>query len=94
MAALTRHRLSEGILSLGGVGALLVGMSMVDDTFRGGVAGVLTGGPSNALALTNVRLQRVARLVMETVGDQGNERLPLVLFSLAAIALLAFMLRT
>ena len=93
MAALTRHRLTEGILSLGGVGALLVGMSMVDDTFRGHLAGV-TGEPSNALALTRVHMHRVARLVMETAGDQANERLPLVFFSLAALALLAFMLRT
>lgn len=93
MAALIRHRLTEGILSLGSVGALLVGMSFVDDTFREHLAGVLTGGPSSALALAGVRMQRVARIAMETAGE-GKEHMALVLFSLAALALLLLMLRT
>lgn len=93
MAAVIRHRITEGIFSLGSFGALLVGMSIVDDTFREHLAGVLTGEPSSALALAGVHMQRVARIAMETVGE-GSEHIALVLFALAALALLLLMHRT
>lgn len=94
MAVLSRHRFTEGLLSVGSIGALLAAMAAIDETARRELVGVLSGEPSNKLALAGAALQRAAHLVMNTVGDYSAGHTPLVLFALAAVALFLLMRRT
>ncbi len=93
MAVLSRHRFTEGVVSVGSIGALVTAMAAIDETFRGRLMGILRGEPSNQLALAGMGLQRAAHAVMETVGDYRAVHTPLVLFVFAAVALFLLMLR-
>jgi hypothetical protein len=93
MAILNRHRITEGVLSVGSIGVLVAAMAAIDETFRGQLLGMLNGESSTQLALAGVGLQRATRMVMETVGDYRAVHSPLMFFVLAAGALFLLMLR-
>ena len=87
-----RHRVAEGLLSLGGIGAVLGGMSAIDETFRGHAAAFLGGDYSHSLAAVRVQADRLAGGILETAG-LGYEHASLALLTLAAATLVLLMLR-
>jgi len=93
MALPNRDRLIQGVLSVGSLSALVAAMAAIDETFRGQLMGILSGEPSNQLALAGVGLQRATKMIMDTVGDYRAVQTPLVFFVVAAVALFLLMLR-
>ena len=87
-------RLGNGILSVGSLSALVAAMAATDDTFRGFLAGILTAEPSSARASASASVQHMTRVVTETLALQTAGHGSLVVFALAAGALILLMLRT
>jgi hypothetical protein len=86
---------SGGLTVAGGLCALVVGLALVDERVRVRLADLATGRTtSGELASVSAKLQQLAEVVAEAVRDQSIEQAPLVIFGLAAIVLVLFMLRT
>ena len=94
VAELHHGRFAERVIVAGSACALVAAIAAIDERVRGHITSVLTGGPSADIAMAGARVQRLARLVTETVGYQGSENASLVFLVLAAVALLVLMLRT
>ena len=93
MPVLGRHRFTSGLLSVGSFGVLVVALAAIDDTFRDQLVAFLSGDPSSNLALAGTDAQRLAQMVIGTVGDYGSAHTPMVVFALVAVGLLLLMLR-
>ena len=93
MAILSRHRFTDGLLSLASIATLVGAMAAIDESVRRQLADALSGGVSNGLALAGANLQRTAHMAVGTVGDYGAANTPMVFFVLVAVALFALMLR-
>jgi hypothetical protein len=79
----------------GGMCAVLIGLAAIDGRVRGQVAQVLSGrGPSGEILEAGGRMQDLAAIMLQAAQDQSIEHAPLVIFAVAAMILVMFMLRT
>jgi hypothetical protein len=75
--------------------ALVLGLAAIDARVRAQVANVLSGrGPSGELVEAGGRMQDLAAVMLQAIQDQSIEHAPLVIFAVAAMILVLFMLRT
>jgi hypothetical protein len=90
-----RRRWSAAITAAAGAATLVVGLAALDIRVRDQVASLLSGrGPSGELVSAGSYIETLISVVATAVRDQSMERAPLVMFSLAALVLVLFMLRT
>jgi hypothetical protein len=93
--ALPRHRkLADKMVAAGSLGALLLGLAVLDERFRTTILGVLAADSSSDIAAVGVRAQRYVMSLIDTVGFGGSDHQPLVFFACAGLGLLLLMLRT
>ena len=90
-----RRAFGDTLISIGALGALLATLVLVDDRVREQVSMRFSGRtPSTELAAAGTRLGDIAHVVMMALRDRGLEHGPILIFALAAIILVVFMLRT
>jgi hypothetical protein len=77
----------------GGLLALLLGIAAIDPDVRASLAGLISGDASPQIPSIVWYLQDVARVLYQTVREQSLEHGPLMVFAIAAAALVLFMLR-
>jgi hypothetical protein len=88
--------LSSMATALAGIGAVLVGLAVMDERVRVELSRIITDGPasSNELTTMSARLEDFMVVGMQAVRDQSIEHAPLVIFALAALVLVLFMIRS
>lgn len=90
-----RPSIFGGLTAAGGVCALVAGLAVIDDRVREHVGRVATSNAAAVeLATVGERAQAFLLIVIQAVRDQSIEHAPLVIFALAALVLVLFMLRT
>ena len=95
MRTAIRRSVTSGLTASGGVLALLVGLALIDERVRERLSRLFSSrAASGEIATAGARLQEMTEVLALAVRDQSIEQAPLVIFGLAAIVLLLFMLRT
>ena len=94
MATAVKRTLSNGLLSAGSSAALVGGMAVIDETFRRTLTDVLHGQYSFAVAIPDLRLQHVMRVVSETTGFSSPSQGPIALFVALGLVLFLLMFKT
>ena len=91
-----RRPLSGGITAAAGVAALVVGLAAIDPRVREQIAGVLSrpSRSSDQIVTLGTYFENLLAIVLQALRDQSLEHAPLVIFTLAALVLVSFMLRT
>ena len=81
--------------AIAGAGALILGLAIVDERVRVQIGRVLSGrAPSSEIASIGAQLQDLLRIMWQAIQDQSVENAPLVIFSIAALVLVAWMTRS
>lgn len=90
-----RRPFAGTVTASSGLVVLLLGLALVDERVRYRLAR-LASAPSTSGEITTagLRLRELLEVVFMAVRDQSIEQAPLVIFALAALALLLFMMRT
>jgi len=89
-----RRPLGDALLSIGALAILLVALVSVDGRVREQVSVWVSAGPSIDLAAAGDQVRDLTGVIFEAARDQSIEHAPLMIFALAAIVLVLFMLRT
>ena len=90
-----RRHLTGGFTATAGVTAVIVGLAAMDDRVRDQLAHLFSGREASGEIVTaGAYLQTFVTVVIQAVRDQSIEHAPLVIFALAALVLVLFMLRT
>jgi hypothetical protein len=90
-----RRAFGDTLISIGALGALLATLVLVDDRVREQVSMRFSGRtPSTELGDASRHLGDIGHVVMMALRDRGLEHGPILIFALAAIILVVFMLRT
>ena len=87
-------RLQARILSVGCFSTLVAVMAVIDESFRGLLAGLLHAEPPAALSMTSVSIQHLGHTLVEALPVQITSQGPLVIFAVTGGALFLFMFRT
>lgn len=91
MSELTINRIFERMM-VAGTGCVLVTIvAAFDESTRGHISGVLTGQAVTELSGLGARLQHAIQTVSQAVGVQNMDS-TMVMFAVAALVLLVFML--
>ena len=89
------RRLGGAVWAAGGLLGLIAGLAAVDGRVHEQIVRLAASGlPAAGIAGAGSRVRALALIVVEAVQDQSIEHAPLVLFSLAGIALVVFMSRS
>lgn len=81
--------------AVAGAGALILGLAIVDERVRTQIGRVLSGrAPTSEMASIGAQLQDLLKIMWQAIQDQSVENAPLVIFSIAALVLVAWMTRT
>ena len=90
-----RRVVSDALISLGAVLLLLVALVSIDDRVKERVEG-LVFSPPNSSQITGVgaQIQSVSTVMYKAARDHSVENAPMVIFGVAAVVLVGFMLRT
>ena len=88
-----RSVFSDSMISLGAVLVLMVTLVSVDPRLRDQVRG-LWGAPSSSFSGMSSQVRRVSTVAYSAARDQSVANAPLTVFSIVAVVLLLFMLRT
>lgn len=84
-----------GVTAIGGAGALIVGLAIVDDRVRVELGRVFSGRPPTAeIKSLAGQVEDLLRITWHAIQDQSVENAPLVIFSIAALVLVVWMTRT
>ena len=90
-----RRANSDALISLGALALLLVALVSIDDRVRERVDRLLAAPPSSAeIAGVGNDIEKVSTEMFRAARSQSVEHAPLVIFGVAAVILVAFMLRT
>ena len=90
-----RRAFGDTLISIGALATLLATLVLVDDRVREQVSMRFSGRtPASELAGVSSKVGDVANVVMLAMRDRGLEHGPMLIFALAAIVLVLFMLRT
>ena len=88
-----RRRFKEAMLSVGALAIVLFALVSVDDRVREQFS-MRVSDPSAQLAIAGSEVRSLTSVVFAAARDQSIEHAPLMIFVLAAVVLLLFMLRT
>ena len=90
-----RRAIGDATITAGSALALVTTLVLLDERVRDAIGAVMDPRhPGTALAGLGDRAREVAAIVIVAARNQSFEHAPLVIFSLAAIVLVIFMLRT
>lgn len=90
-----RRVVSDALISLGAVLLLLVALVSIDDRVKERVEGMLLSPPnSSQIAGVGAQIQSVSTVMYKAARDHSVENAPMVIFGVAAVVLVGFMLRT
>jgi len=89
-----RRAVSETAISIGALGVLIVALGLSEGRVRDQLATHLSSTPAAELASAGALVKDVVTIVLQAARDQSIAHAPLVMFVVAAGALLLFMLRT
>jgi hypothetical protein len=90
-----RRSLTGGVATAAGIGAVVVGLAVIDDRVRAQLTALVTGrGSTGEIGSLTAHTQALAYTMVLVVRDQSIEHAPLAIFALAALVLVLFMLRT
>jgi len=90
-----RRATNEALISLGALVLLLVALMSIDDRVRERVERLLTAPPSSAeIVGVGNDIENVSTVMFRAARSQSIEHAPLVIFGVAAVILVLFMLRT
>jgi hypothetical protein len=90
-----RPSIFGGVTAIAGISALVLGLAIVDDRVRVQLARVLSGKPpTDEIASVGNSFTQLMSVTWQAVADQSIENAPLVVFSVAALALVIWMTRT
>lgn len=86
---------NEWIVAAAGIGALVGGLAVIDSRVREQLELMISGGgASREVASVASSVRHLALITAQAVRDQSIEHASLTIFTLAALVLLLFMLRT
>jgi len=84
-----------GFTAVAGAIALVLGLAIVDERVRTQMGRVLSGRPPTAeITSLGVQVKDLLSVTWQAIQDQSIENAPLVVFSVAALVLVAWMTRT
>ena len=89
-----RRVMSEAMITAGSAVALIAGLVMIDANVREQVSLRLAAPPSATLAATSTGVRDFTAVLWMAARDQTLEHAPLTIFTVAAVVLVLFMLRT
>jgi hypothetical protein len=90
-----RRVINDALISLGALALLLVALVSIDDRVRERVTQLLSTPPSSAeIAGAGVQIENVSMVLYKAARDQSVDHAPMVIFAVAAVVLVLFMLRT
>jgi hypothetical protein len=90
-----RRATNDALISLGVLVLLLVALMSIDDRVRERVERLLTAPPSSAQIVgVGNDIENVSTVMFRAARSQSIEHAPLVIFGVAAVILVLFMLRT
>lgn len=90
-----RRVINDALISLGALALLLVALVSIDDRVRERVTQLLSTPPSSAeIADAGVQIENVSMVLYKAARDQSVDHAPMVIFAVAAVVLVLFMLRT
>ena len=94
-AAARRPSIYGPFTAVAGAGALVLGLAIVDERVRTQIGRVLSGrAPTSEIASVGAQLRELLNVMWQAIQDQSVENAPLVIFSIAALVLVAWMTRT
>jgi hypothetical protein len=94
MYAIRRPSLAGITTAAGGFCVVVLGLAILDERVRAEIMRIVSNrGPSTGLVEAGARMESFAMIVMHAIRYQSIEHAPLVIFALAALVLLLFMLR-
>ena len=85
---------NDVVMTAGGALVLVVALVVFDDRVREQVSLRLEARPAEQFANAGHQLRNMTDVVLQAAHDQSIEHAPLVIFTLAAMVLVLFMLRT
>ena len=80
--------------SIGGAVSLVAGLLVLDPRLRQQANALANGEPSNELVSMNAQVQDILFTTLAVLRDYSVDNAVLVIFALAAMVLVLFMLRT
>ncbi len=84
-----------GFTAIGGAGALVIGLAIVDERVRMQLGRIVGGRPpTSEIVSLGAQLRQLLRVTWQAIQDQSVENAPLVIFSVAALVLVVWMTRT
>ena len=90
-----RPSIFGGVTAVAGIGALMLGLAVLDDRVRVQLGRIFSGkGPTDEIASVGNAFQQLMSVTWQAVADQSIENAPLVVFSVAALVLVVWMTRT
>jgi len=90
-----RRVVSDALISVGAVLLLLVALVSIDDRLKERVERLMTTPPSSSeIAGAGAQLQNVSTVMYKAARNHSVENAPMVIFGVAAVVLVGFMLRT
>ena len=93
-ARVMRRGFREALMSAGTVALLLLVLIAADDRVREQFSQRVVAHPSVELATASRQVRDFTTVIAQAARDQSSGHAPLLIFSLAAAALVLFMLRT
>jgi hypothetical protein len=89
-----RRAFGDALISVGSLLALILTIASFDDRVRQQIVLHMAGGPSAQVAGASGAVSSLAIVVFDAVRDQSIAHAPLVIFVVAGVVLLTFMLRS
>jgi hypothetical protein len=89
-----RRVIGDAMVSAGTLGLLLLALMSVDARLRERVAQIVTSPSSADLTGAGAQVREVATVMLSAARDQSIEHAPLMIFTVAAVVLVLFMVRT
>lgn len=89
-----RRTISDALISIGALAALLVTLIAFDDRVRDVVSLRFSTGASADLVGAGTQIRDIGAVLLDVARDQSMQHAPLMMFVLAATVLVMFMVRT
>ena len=89
-----RRAMSDAMMMVGSALALIAGLVMIDANVREQISLRLAPPSAVTLAATSNGIRDLTAVIWAAARDQTLEHAPLAIFTLAAVVLVLFMLRT
>jgi hypothetical protein len=89
-----RRGLGEALMSLGALALLLSALVLFDDRVRDQLSFRISNHPSAQLTAAGEQVRNMTEVIIDAIRDQSIQHAPMLIFVLAAVVLVLFMLRT